>query len=177
MVGSVIQGLIVLNNEETYVYEPWHGTLLTIAVIVFASLFNTLLAVRLPLVEGALLILHLAGLFAIIIPLWVMAPRGNVHDTLLRFTTTAGWPDVSLASLIGMVSIIAILVGYDCTVHMCELYNDCFVVSFKCLQRHLSRRGARRFHRSAEGAHLLHRSQRHHGYHHGRDIHFLHWRH
>lgn len=120
MVGGVIQGLIVLNNEDTYTYQAWHATLLTIAVIIFASLFNTLLAVRLPLVEGGLLILHFAGLFAIIIPLWVMAPRGNVHDTLLRFTTTAGWSDVSLASLIGMVSIIAVLVGYDCTVHMCK---------------------------------------------------------
>jgi choline transport protein len=120
MVGGVIQGLIVLNNEDTYTYQSWHTTLLTIAVIIFASLFNTLLAVRLPLVEGGLLILHFAGLFAIIIPLWVMAPRGNVHDTLLKFTTTAGWSDVSLASLIGMVSIIAVLVGYDCTVHMCK---------------------------------------------------------
>lgn len=120
MVGGVIQGLISLNNPDTYTYQPWHATLLTIAIIVFASVFNTLLAVRLPLVEGALLILHLAGLFAIIIPLWVMAPRGNVHDTLLKFTTTAGWSDVSLASLIGMVSIIAVLVGYDCTVHMCK---------------------------------------------------------
>jgi choline transport protein len=120
MVGSVLQGLIVLNNLDTYIYQSWHGTLLTIAVIVFASLFNTLLAVRLPMIEGVLLILHLAGLFAIIIPLWVMAPRGNVKDTILTFTTTAGWSDVSLASLIGMVSVIAVLVGYDCTVHMCE---------------------------------------------------------
>lgn len=123
MVGGVIQGLIVLNNADTYTYQPWHATLITIAVIIFASLFNTLLAVRLPLVEGALLILHLAGLFAIIIPLWVMAPRGNVHDTLLKFTTTAGWSDVSVASLVGMVSIIAVLVGYDCTVHMCKRWN------------------------------------------------------
>lgn len=72
MVASVIQGLIVLNNLETYTFHAWHGTLLTIGVILFASIFNTLLATRLPLVEGTLLILHLAGLFAIIIPLWVM---------------------------------------------------------------------------------------------------------
>jgi choline transport protein len=120
MVGSALQGLIVLNNLDTYICESWHGTLLTIAVILFVSIFNTLLAVRLPMVEGVLLVLHLGGIFAIIIPLWVMAPRGNVKDTILTFTTTAGWPDVSLASLIGMVSVIGILVGYDCTVHMCE---------------------------------------------------------
>jgi choline transport protein len=68
-----IQGLIVLNNLETYGFAAWHGTLLTIAVIIFVSLFNTVLAGRLPFVEGVLLILHMAGLFAIIIPLWVSA--------------------------------------------------------------------------------------------------------
>ena len=127
MVGSVIQGLIVLNNLDTYVYQSWHGTLLTIAVILFVVLFNTLLAVRLPLIEGILLIVHLAGFFAIIIPLWVMAPRGNVHETLFKFTQTAKWPNVGLASLIGMVNPIGILVGYDCSVHMCKSFLQIFV--------------------------------------------------
>lgn len=119
MVGSVIQGLIVLNNLDTYGYQAWHGTLLTMAVILFVVLFNTLLAVRLPLIEGLLLIVHIGGLFAIIIPLWVLAPRGTVHDTLFRFTTTGGWNNVGLASLIGMVNPIGIIIGYDCSVHMC----------------------------------------------------------
>ncbi|KAK3652950.1 hypothetical protein LTR56_004898 [Elasticomyces elasticus] len=113
MVGSCIQGLIVLNNLDTYVFQAWHGTLLTIAVILFVSLFNTLLAARLPLIEGVLLILHMAGLFAIIIPLWVMAPRGNVRDTLFTFTTTGGWPNLGLASMIGMVNPIGVLVGEE----------------------------------------------------------------
>jgi hypothetical protein len=175
MVGGVIQGLIVLNNEATYTYQAWHTTLLTIAVVIFASVFNTVLAVRLPLIEGALLILHLAGFFAIIIPLWVMAPRGNVHDTLLKFTTTAGWSDVSLASLIGMVSVIAILVGYDCTVHMCEypviLGNPLYADSLTS-----SGRSARRFHSTSESPHLVYRTKRDHGSDHGSHIHILHRR-
>ncbi|KAK0898056.1 hypothetical protein LTR91_023271 [Friedmanniomyces endolithicus] len=72
MVGSCIQGLIVLNNLDTYIFQAWHGTLLTTAVILCVSLFNTLLAARLPLIEGVLLILHMAGLFAIINPLWAL---------------------------------------------------------------------------------------------------------
>jgi choline transport protein len=74
----------VLNNLETYGFKAWHGTLLTIAVIIFVSLFNTVLAARLPFVEGVLLILHMAGLFAIIIPLWVstryLAWRSSAHS-------------------------------------------------------------------------------------------------
>ncbi|KAK1090478.1 hypothetical protein LTR48_008223, partial [Friedmanniomyces endolithicus] len=71
MIGGVIQGLIAL-NVESYVPRPYHATLLAMAVVAFAIIFNTVLAVRLPLIEGTVLILHVAGLFAVIIPLWVM---------------------------------------------------------------------------------------------------------
>jgi len=107
MVASIIQGLIALNNPDTYVPKSWHGTMFTIAVLLFATLFNTFFAKRLPLIEGALLVLHLAGLFAIAIPLWVLAPRGTVHETIFTFTTTGGWSSVGLASLIGMLNPIA----------------------------------------------------------------------
>jgi choline transport protein len=68
MVSTIIQGLIALNVSD-YVWHNWHGTLLTIAAISFLIIFNTVLAVRLPLIEGIVLILHLTGFFAIIIPL------------------------------------------------------------------------------------------------------------
>lgn len=67
MVGGIIQGLIALNNPD-YGFDRWHATLLTIAIMAFAILFNTVLAVRLPLVEGIILILHLAGFFGVFIP-------------------------------------------------------------------------------------------------------------
>ncbi|KAK5163371.1 uncharacterized protein LTR77_010744 [Saxophila tyrrhenica] len=124
MVCSVIQGLIVLNNLERYVYRSWHETLITIAVILFVVLFNTLLARRLPLIEGLLLIVHIGGLLAIIIPLWVLAPRGTAHETLFNFTTTGGWDNLGLAALIGMVNPIGVLVGYDSAVHMSEEVHD-----------------------------------------------------
>jgi len=47
MVGTIIQGLIALNVTD-YVWKNWHGTLLTIVVVVFSIIFNTLLATRLP---------------------------------------------------------------------------------------------------------------------------------
>ncbi|KAK4496526.1 hypothetical protein PRZ48_012506 [Zasmidium cellare] len=117
--GIVTQGLIQLNNPD-YVFHNWHGTLLSMAYMVFASVFNTVLATKLPLTEGFMLILHVAGLFAIIIPLWVMAPRGNAHEVLLEFSTTGGWSNLGLACLIGLNNPISLLIGYDCTVHMSE---------------------------------------------------------
>ena len=52
MVGGLIQALISLNHEA-YVPERWHQTLLTIAVVVSSVVFNTVLAVKLPLIEGS----------------------------------------------------------------------------------------------------------------------------
>ena len=49
LVGTMIQGLIALNDPE-YSYLRWHGTLLAIAIIVFTISFNTIFASRLPLV-------------------------------------------------------------------------------------------------------------------------------
>jgi len=40
-----------------------------------------------------------------------MVPRGNVRDTLLTFTTTGGWSDLGLASMIGMANPIGVIVG------------------------------------------------------------------
>ena len=96
--GSVIQGLIALNVKD-YVWHSYHGTLLTIAVIVFSIIFNTALAPRLPLLEIFFLILHIVGLFAIIVPLWIMAPRGNVQDVLFTLTDHGNWGSAGASPL------------------------------------------------------------------------------
>lgn len=119
MQGTIIQGLIAL-NDENYPFHPWHGTLLSIAAVAFAIVFNTLLAVKLPLIEGMVLILHLAGFFAIIIPLWIMAPRAPAHVALLEFSNNGGWPTTGLSAMIGLTTPLTALMGYDCSVHMCK---------------------------------------------------------
>ena len=90
--------------------QSWHTTLLTIAIVSFCVFFNTFLAVRLPLIEAIVLVLHVLGVFVIIIPLWVMAPRGNVHETIFVFTDNGGWHNVALSATIGMVPMIGMLI-------------------------------------------------------------------
>ncbi|KAH8807096.1 amino acid/polyamine transporter I [Xylogone sp. PMI_703] len=131
MVGTIIQGLIAL-NVEGYVWHNWHGTLLTIAVIVFSIVFNTVLAARLPLIEGTVLLLHLAGFFAIIIPLWVMAPRAHSH-VLLEFTNNGGWSSTGLSAMVGLTSPMSVLIGYDCSVHMSEEIRDASITLPKAI--------------------------------------------
>ncbi|RMZ89389.1 hypothetical protein DV736_g3379, partial [Chaetothyriales sp. CBS 134916] len=132
MVGGIIQGLIAL-NDTTYVPQRWHTTLLTIAVISFSIIFNTFLAVRLPLIEGGALILHLCGIFAIIIPLWVMAPRAPAHTALLDFVNNGGWPSKGLSAMIGLITPLNVLIGYDCSVHMSEEIEDASITLPKAI--------------------------------------------
>jgi choline transport protein len=123
LAGTEIQGLIVLNYPN-YVFQRWHGTLLSIAVVMICGIFNTLLARRLPLVEGLVLILHVLGFFAIMIPLWVFAPRSTASDVFTQFTDAGGWGSTGLACLVGIISPTVSLLGSDAATHMSEELKD-----------------------------------------------------
>lgn len=118
LAGTIIQGLIVL-NDVNYVFQSWHGTLLVIAITTFSIFFNTFLAKKLPMVEALILILHIVGLFAIIIPLWVLAPRASAYDVFTQFNDAGGWNSYGTSTLVGFSTTITAMIGYDCAVHMC----------------------------------------------------------
>ncbi|KAI6894785.1 amino acid transporter-like protein [Hortaea werneckii] len=122
-VASLVLGLAVLGNAD-YNMQPWHTTLLTIGIAGSCSLFNVSFADRLPLVETVMLVLHVLGVFAICIPLWILAPKSSASETIVNFTSNGGWQDLGLASTIGIVPMIGILIGYDCCFHMSEEVQD-----------------------------------------------------
>lgn len=109
--GTQIQGLLVL-NYSWYVYHAWHGTLLIIAVLVVAALFNTFLAQQLHIVEGAVLVIHIVGFFCILIPLWVTSKTATSHEVWTTFYDP-GWGSQGLSALVGIVASVAPLLGAD----------------------------------------------------------------
>ncbi|CAG5153046.1 uncharacterized protein ALTATR162_LOCUS3013 [Alternaria atra] len=123
LAGGQIQGLIILNNNA-YIPERWHGTLLIIAVASFAILFNTLLARKLPLVEGTVLILHIFGFIAIFITMWVLGPRSPPNQVFRSFQDNAGWGNIGLSCLVGQLAPIFLLLGSDPAMHMSEELQD-----------------------------------------------------
>lgn len=125
--GTLIQGLIVLNNAD-YVFERWNGTLLVIALVAFAVLFNTFFAKRLPAIEGMVLILHLLGFFGIIIPLWVLAPRNSAKQVFTSFENLGGWPTQGVSFMVGMLTSVYGLLGADSAVHMSEEIRNASIV-------------------------------------------------
>jgi amino acid transporter len=119
----MIQGLLILNNPD-YIPESWHGTLLVIAVTAFCIIFNTFLAKRLPLVEGMVLIIHVLGFFAVLVPMWVLAPRGDPSTVFTEFQNLGGWETTGLSFMVGLLAPVYTLIGADSAVHMSEEVKD-----------------------------------------------------
>ncbi|KAL8917346.1 MAG: hypothetical protein Q9208_008016 [Pyrenodesmia sp. 3 TL-2023] len=131
--GQVLRGLIVLNNP-TYAFERWHGTLIVWAVAMFSALFNTFGAEVLPIVEVVACTLHFLGLFAVIIPLWIFAPRATPSEALLTFTNGGGWPTTGLSAMIGLLAPVGSLFGFDSVVHMCSYHPSLYVSTILILE-------------------------------------------
>lgn len=130
LAGTIIQGLAILNHA-TYVPEPWHGTMLVIAISAFSIIFNTFLAKRLPLIEGLVLVLHVVGVFAIVIPLWILAPRNSSRDVFTKFENNGGWATTGTSVMVGLLSVTVSMMGFDCVVHMCMWTTLLPPLSFK----------------------------------------------
>ncbi|KAL8637015.1 MAG: hypothetical protein Q9228_005668 [Teloschistes exilis] len=121
--GTIVQGLITLNNPN---YEPqqWHGTLLVIAAVAIAVVVNISLSKALPVAEYLILALHILGLFAIVIPLLVMAPKNDARTALLQVTNNGDWATTGTSFMVGLLTALASMMGFDCAVHMSEEVKD-----------------------------------------------------
>ncbi|KMP04648.1 hypothetical protein CIRG_04329 [Coccidioides immitis RMSCC 2394] len=92
-VANMIIGIIEINHPDTYIAQPWHGTLLVIAVAFIAMIFNTVLAPRLPLIERTMLVFYVLGFFGIPNSL---VGEGTIEDN-------GGWGSRAGACILGLV--------------------------------------------------------------------------
>lgn len=110
--GTLIQGLIILNHPE-YVFERWHGTMLFWATLLVAIFVNTVVSSMLPKIEGMILILHVLGFFAVLIPLVYMGPHGSASDVFTLFLNEGGWSTQGLSFFVGLLgSVFSFLGGF-----------------------------------------------------------------
>ncbi|KAF2668448.1 amino acid transporter [Microthyrium microscopicum] len=121
--GQELQALIVLNHEGYDATKTWRLTLIVIAITALCGIFNTFLARRLPLVEGSVLILHILGFFAIIIPMWILAPRTPAKQVFTEFRNN-GWSSQGLSVMVGIITPTVSLIGSDAATHMSEELQD-----------------------------------------------------
>jgi choline transport protein len=58
------------------------------------------------------LVLHVAGFFCILIPLWVLSEKASTHEVWTTFYDP-GWGNQGLSCLVGIVASVAPLLGAD----------------------------------------------------------------
>ncbi len=108
--GTMIQGLVVLNHPN-YNPQNWQGTLLFWAAILFAVVFNTVISSVLPQIEGLVLVIHILGFFAILIPLIYLAPHGSGSEVMTLFFNEGDWPSQGLSFFVGLNGLVFSLLG------------------------------------------------------------------
>ncbi|KAM3523390.1 hypothetical protein NHJ13051_005151 [Beauveria bassiana] len=120
LTGTMIQGMIAMNNVETYVPQPYQGTLLFWAIMLFAVLINAIVSSALPKFEGLILVLHVLGFFAILIPMVSLGYHGDAQHVFTEFRNGGGWPTQGLSFMVGLVGNVFAFVGVDAAFHMSE---------------------------------------------------------
>ena len=81
------------------------------AVLILCVAINTVLSGILPAIEIFILILHILGFFAIIIPLIYLAPHGDAGYIFSTFFNEGGWSTQALSFFVGLQGNAAAFVG------------------------------------------------------------------
>lgn len=110
LTATIIQGLIILNNAN-YIYQAWHGTLLLWAVLFACVFVNTIISRYLPKIEGIILILHVVGFFAILVPLVTLADHSSAAEIFTLFINDGGWSNQGLSFLVGLTGTVFSFLG------------------------------------------------------------------
>lgn len=127
LTGTSIQGVIILTSP-TYNPKSWHGTLLDWAVVICGLGINTLVSTVLAKIETLILILHITGFLAILIPLVYLAPHSSPQEVFAVFLNAGGWPTQGLSFFVGLLGLVFAFIGTDGAIHMSEEVKNAAVV-------------------------------------------------
>ncbi|MCJ1313396.1 hypothetical protein MMC25_007074 [Agyrium rufum] len=117
--ATIIQALVVLNYPH-YDYQRWHGTLIFYAIIATALFVNTYMGRVFPKFEALVLVLHVAGFFAILITLVYLSPKTASANVFQHFINGGGWDTDVESFLVGTVTSMFAFIGVDAAAHMAE---------------------------------------------------------
>ncbi|KAK3686558.1 hypothetical protein LTR37_019697 [Vermiconidia calcicola] len=126
LVGTIAQGLIVLNNES-YVRQNWHGTLLTWALLAIPAFCNIFARRVLPTIEIIGGITHTLFWVVWVVVLLTMARRSSKEYV---FTETysglqfGGWSSQGVSWCVGLLTAAFPLSAFDGVIHMSDEVKD-----------------------------------------------------
>lgn len=108
--GTIIQGLVILNNPE-YKAQNYHGTFIAWGVIAVSIFVNTVVAGLLPLLEGTILLVHILGFIAVLIALLYLSPHGSAKGVFFPTLNEGNWQTQGLSLCVGFIGNVATFVG------------------------------------------------------------------
>lgn len=80
-------------------------------MMMFCITINVAAGRLLPKFEGALLVLHIVGFFAVLIPLLTLGPKGDPKEVFTTFFNLGGWQSQGLSFCIGIMGSVFAFVG------------------------------------------------------------------
>ena len=126
------QGLIIL-TDPNYDPHPWHSVMLFWGVILFGVSINTIISNWLPRFEALILILHILGFFAILLPLVILGPHAPPSQVFQTFINGGNWPTDGLSFFVGLLGNVFAFFGADGAIHMSEEIQNAAVVVPKAI--------------------------------------------
>ena len=96
---------MILGNPN-YSPQPYHLVLISWAVLAFSVLINTRGDLLLPRFEAAMLLLHVFGFFAVVIPLVTLGPHQKTADVFATFSNGGEWHTQGLSFMIGILGML-----------------------------------------------------------------------
>ena len=136
----MIQGVSFMGNNS-YVPQAYQATLICWAALLLALTINLIGGKLLPRAETVLLVVHLLGFFAILIPLVYMSEHNSKETVFLTFTNGGDFPSMGLSWFIGMSYLAFGFGGADGAVHMAEEIANASVVIPRALMLSVSING------------------------------------
>lgn len=110
--GSLLGALITL-VWPGYESVSWHAWLFLWAVLLLTILANTIVSTYLPRMEVGILVLHIVGFFAMMIPLVSMSSHASASDVFTTFYDGGGWNSQGLSFWIGMLGNVFAFLGWS----------------------------------------------------------------
>lgn len=120
--GTMIQGLILLTHPDyATAMQNWHGTLLFWGVVLLGFTINSAIGSLLARFEGLVLVLHLLGFFAIMLPLALLSEHGDSAAVFNNFYNLGDWQTQGLSFCIGLLGNVFAFLGADGAIHVSSI--------------------------------------------------------
>ena len=109
-------------TRPEYVPKPYQHMLLFWAVMAFAVFINVLASTVLPKFEGFILLIHLAGYFAILLPLLILGEHQDPHQVFGLWLNLGNFPTQGVSFMVGLLGPVFMFLGADGAVHVSHMY-------------------------------------------------------